>query len=68
VLNGANLQDANLDGADLRGALQLGAAQICSAKFRQGALLDDALQKLVDAQCGRTAIKDNASVSAPALP
>ena len=69
VLNGANLQDANLDGADLRGALQLGAAQICSAKSRQGALLDDALQKLVDAQCGgRAATKDNASASAPALP
>ncbi len=69
VLNGANLQDTNLDGADLRGALQLGATQICSAKSRQGALLDDVLQKLVDAQCGtRTATKDNASASAPALP
>jgi uncharacterized protein YjbI with pentapeptide repeats len=63
VLNGANLQGANLDGADLRGALQLGASQVCSAKSRKGALLDDALQKLVDAQCG-----DRTSPSAPALP
>jgi uncharacterized protein YjbI with pentapeptide repeats len=63
VLNGANLQGANLDGADLRGALQLGASQICSAKSRQGALLDDALQKQVDAQCG-----GRTSASAPALP
>ncbi len=69
VLNGANLQDANLDGADLRGALQLGAAQICSAKSRQGTLLDDALQKLVDAQCGgRFATRDGSSASSPALP
>jgi uncharacterized protein YjbI with pentapeptide repeats len=69
VLNGANLQDANLDGADLRGALQLGATQVCSAKSRQGALLDDALQKLVDAQCpGRAAVRDNVSASAPVLP
>lgn len=52
VLNGANLQDANLDGADLRGALQLSAAQVCSAKSRQGALLDDALQAQVEALCG----------------
>ena len=63
VLNGANLQGANLDGADLRGALQLGASQICSAKSRQGALLDDAMQKQVDAQCG-----GRVSASAPALP
>ena len=69
VLNGANLQDANLDGADLRGALQLGATQVCSAKSRQGALLDDALQKLVDAQCGgRVATKDGVTASTPALP
>lgn len=69
VLNGANLQDANLDGADLRGALQLGATQVCSAKSRQGALLDDALEKLVDAQCpGRAAARDNVISSAPALP
>jgi uncharacterized protein YjbI with pentapeptide repeats len=52
VLNGANLQNANLDGADLRGALQLGANQICSAKSRQGALLDETLQTQVDALCG----------------
>jgi uncharacterized protein YjbI with pentapeptide repeats len=69
VMNGANLQDANLDHADLRGALQLEASQVCSAKSRQGALLDDALQKQVDAQCGgHVAAKDNASVSVPALP
>jgi uncharacterized protein YjbI with pentapeptide repeats len=52
VLNGANLQDADLDGADLRGALQLSAAQVCSAKSRQGALLDDALQAQVNVLCG----------------
>jgi uncharacterized protein YjbI with pentapeptide repeats len=71
VLNGANLQNANLDGADLRGALQLGAAQVCSAKSRQGAVLDDALQKLVDAQCGEhatTATKTDTSASVPAVP
>ncbi|MGD0402649.1 MAG: pentapeptide repeat-containing protein [Candidatus Acidiferrales bacterium] len=63
VLNGANLEGANLDGADLRGALQLGAAQVCSAKSREGALLDDALQKQVDAQCG-----GRITASAQALP
>jgi len=63
VLNGANLQGVNLDGADLRGALQLGASQVCSAKSRRGALLDDALQKLVDAQCG-----SRVSASAQSLP
>jgi uncharacterized protein YjbI with pentapeptide repeats len=74
VLNGANLQNANLDGADLRGALQLGAAQVCSAKSRQGATLDNALQKLVDAQCGggpavdSPAAKNDASASAPTAP
>jgi uncharacterized protein YjbI with pentapeptide repeats len=74
VLNGANLQNANLDGADLRGALQLGVAQVCSAKSRQGATLDDALQKLVDAQCGgrhpvdAPAAKNDASASAPTVP
>jgi uncharacterized protein YjbI with pentapeptide repeats len=71
VLNGASLQNANLDGADLRGALQLGAAQVCSAKSRQGAVLDDALQKLVDAQCGghaTIATKTDTSASVPAVP
>ncbi|MGB8542329.1 MAG: pentapeptide repeat-containing protein [Candidatus Acidiferrales bacterium] len=74
VLNGANLQNANLDGADLRGALQLGAAQVCSAKSRQGTTLDDALQKLVDAQCGSghpadaSAVKNGATTSAPTVP
>jgi uncharacterized protein YjbI with pentapeptide repeats len=52
VLNGANMQDASLDGADLRGALQLAASQICSAKSRQGALIDAPLQVQVDALCG----------------
>jgi uncharacterized protein YjbI with pentapeptide repeats len=71
VLNGANLQNANLDGADLRGALQLGAVQVCSAKSRRGATLDDALEKLVDAQCGGArpvdapAAKNDASASPP---
>ena len=74
VLNGANLQNANLDGADLRGALQLGAVQVCSTKSRQGATLDDALQKLVDAQCGgghpadASAAKNGASALAPTAP
>ncbi len=52
VLNGANLQNSNLDGADLRGALQLTANQICSAKSRQGAMIDVTLQTQVDALCG----------------
>ena len=51
VLTNANLQGANLDGADMRGALSLSPAQICSAKTRQGTLLDDALQTQVDAMC-----------------
>jgi uncharacterized protein YjbI with pentapeptide repeats len=74
VLNGASLQNANLDGADLRGALQLGAAQVCSAKSRQGATLDDALQKLVDAQCGgghpvdAPAARNSASAPVPTVP
>jgi uncharacterized protein YjbI with pentapeptide repeats len=52
VLNGVDLSGANLESSDLRGALQLSASQICSTKSRQGALLDDAMQALVDAQCG----------------
>jgi uncharacterized protein YjbI with pentapeptide repeats len=52
VLDGADLTGTNLDGADLRGALQLSANQICSAKSREGALLDDAMQAPVDIQCG----------------
>ena len=52
VLNEANLKNANLAGADLRGSLGLTANQVCSAKYRQGALLDDAMQTQVDAQCG----------------
>jgi len=52
VLNEADLTDTNLAGADLRGTLGLTASQICSAKFRQGALLDDAMQTQVNAQCG----------------
>ena len=52
VLTGADLQDANLDGADMRGVLGTSAAQICAAKSRRGAMLDEALQTQVDAQCG----------------
>jgi uncharacterized protein YjbI with pentapeptide repeats len=52
VLDGADLTGTNLDGADLRGALQLSANQVCSAKSRQGTLLDDAMQVQVDTQCG----------------
>lgn len=52
VLDGADLSGTDLDGADLRGALQLSANQICSAKSRQDALLDDAMQAQVDIQCG----------------
>jgi uncharacterized protein YjbI with pentapeptide repeats len=52
VLNEADLGNTNLAGADLRGSLGLTANQVCSAKYRQGVLLDDALQAQVDAQCG----------------
>jgi uncharacterized protein YjbI with pentapeptide repeats len=52
VLNEANLTDTNLAGADLRGSLGLTANQICSARYRQGALLDDAIQAQVNSQCG----------------
>ncbi len=52
VLNDADLSNTNLAGADLRGTLGLAANQICSAKYRQGALLDDAMQTQVNAQCG----------------
>jgi len=52
VLNEANLSDTNLAGADLRGSLGLTAIQVCSAKYRQGALLDDAIQAQVNSQCG----------------
>lgn len=54
VLTNAILEDANLDGADMRGALGLSAAQICSAKSRQGAVLDDTLQTQVNAMCSAT--------------
>ena len=52
VLTGANLAGAYLDGADLRGAVGFGANQICAAKSRHGLLLDDAMELLVNAQCG----------------
>jgi uncharacterized protein YjbI with pentapeptide repeats len=52
VLNGANLEDANLEGADLRGSLGLTARQVCSARTREGVLLDPAIQTQVDAGCG----------------
>jgi len=52
VLTGAALDGANLDGADLRGALRLTPSQVCSARSRKGALLDDAMQAEVAAQCG----------------
>lgn len=52
VLNEADLSNTNLAGADLRGTLGLTANQVCSAKYRQGALLDDAMETQVDAQCG----------------
>ena len=41
-----------LETADLRGALGLTPSQICSARSRRGAVLDDAMQVQVDAQCG----------------
>jgi uncharacterized protein YjbI with pentapeptide repeats len=54
VLNEANLAGTSLEGADLRGALGLTPGQICSAESRIGAVLDDAMQVQVDAQCGRS--------------
>lgn len=54
VLTNAILEDANLDGADMRGALGLNAAQVCSAKSRQGTVLDDPLQTQVNAMCSAT--------------
>lgn len=53
VLNEADLSGTSLEGADLRGALGLTANQVCAAKSRRGAVLDEALQVRVDAQCGR---------------
>jgi uncharacterized protein YjbI with pentapeptide repeats len=52
VLTGADLSGALLDGADFRGAVGFGANQICSAKSRNGLLLDNAMQAQVTAQCG----------------
>lgn len=52
VLNNTDLNGASLEGADLRGALGLTVAQMCSAKSRRGAMLNDALEMQVEAQCG----------------
>lgn len=54
VMNDAILTAAQLDGADLRGVNGMTAAQICSAKSRNGALMDDSLLAAVAAQCGGT--------------
>jgi uncharacterized protein YjbI with pentapeptide repeats len=53
VLNEADLSGTSLEGADLRGALGLSASQVCSAKSQRGALLDEAMQVQVEAQCGK---------------
>ena len=53
VLNGADLRGASLEGADLRGALGLSANQICSARSRQGAMLDPDMETQVESQCGK---------------
>ncbi|MFZ1205951.1 MAG: pentapeptide repeat-containing protein [Candidatus Acidiferrales bacterium] len=66
VLSGANLTGANLDGADMRGAGGLDANQVCSAKSRNGTLLDIALATQVTAQCGGGAI--SAPVAQPEGP
>lgn len=52
VMQDAKLAGADLDRSDLRGVLELTAAQVCSSKSRRGALLDDALDAQVTAQCG----------------
>jgi uncharacterized protein YjbI with pentapeptide repeats len=71
VLSGANLSGANLDGADMRGAGGLDANQVCSAKSRNGTILDIALATQVAAQCGGGAISEPVTqpeASAPAGP
>ncbi|MGA8367554.1 MAG: pentapeptide repeat-containing protein [Candidatus Acidiferrales bacterium] len=65
VLTGATLNGANLDGADLRGAFGLTPNQVCSARSRIGALLDDALQTQVNAQCGGAAPLPPAAAAHP---
>jgi uncharacterized protein YjbI with pentapeptide repeats len=65
VLSSAILTGANLDGADLRGAFGLTANQVCSARTRTGALLDEALQTDVNAQCGGGAPLSPASTVHP---
>lgn len=52
ILSGADLSGANLDGTDLRGALEITAKQVCSARSRNGLLMDDALREQVEASCG----------------
>jgi len=54
VLNNANLGGTSLDGANMRGAFGLTASQVCSAQSRRGAVLDDALELQVEAECGGT--------------
>ena len=70
VLSGANLAGANLDGADMRGAGGLDANQVCSAKSRNGTLLDIALATQVAAQCGggATSVPVAPDAAAPSTP
>jgi uncharacterized protein YjbI with pentapeptide repeats len=51
VLNETDFTGTVLDGADMRGAFGLAVYQVCSSKSHAGALFDDSLQPLVDAQC-----------------
>ena len=68
VMSGANLSGANLDGADMRGAGSLSAGQVCSAKSRNGTLLDVALATQVAAQCGGRVISTPVAAPEAAVP
>ena len=68
VLTGANLSGADLDGADMRGAGSLSASQVCSAKSRNGTILDIALATQVAAQCGGGAMSVPPAASPDAAP